>query len=93
MRFGHVRDDLPDCSGLASPVQGRGKNGRQHLSRVELFSNGLPLATMADLHRAGRHDRTSDHVLMLEGQEPLSVQEFVRKNAASFTASAKQAAK
>jgi hypothetical protein len=48
---------------------------------------------MADLHRAGRHDRTSDHVLMLEGQEPLSVQEFVRKNAASFTASAKQAAK
>ena len=28
VRFGHVRDDLPDCSCLASLVQGRGKNGR-----------------------------------------------------------------
>jgi hypothetical protein len=30
-------------------------------------------------------------VLTLTGQNPLSVQEFVRKNAATFTASAKQA--
>ena len=49
------------------------------------------LATMADLHRAGRYDRMSDVVLTLTGQGPLSVQEFVRKNAATFTASAKQA--
>ncbi|WP_263368742.1 hypothetical protein [Edaphobacter bradus] len=49
------------------------------------------LATMADLHRAGRYDRMSDDVLTLTGQEPLSVQEFVRKNAATFTAPAKAA--
>jgi hypothetical protein len=49
------------------------------------------LATMADLHRAGRYDRISDDVLTLSGQRPLSVQEVVRKNAATFTASAKSA--
>jgi uncharacterized protein YbjT (DUF2867 family) len=46
------------------------------------------LAAMADLHRAGRFDRMSDDVLMLTGEPPLSVQEFVRKNAASFTTQA-----
>ncbi len=65
--------------------------------REELLKQGLPahlvshLATMADLHRAGRYDRMSDDVLTLTGQGPLSVQEFVRKNAATFTASAKGA--
>jgi len=49
------------------------------------------LAALADLHRAGRFDRTSDDVRTLTGQEPLSVQEFVRKNAATFTPSAKAA--
>jgi hypothetical protein len=44
---------------------------------------------MADLHRAGRFDRMSDDVRTLTGQGPLSVQEFVRKNAAVFTAAAK----
>jgi uncharacterized protein YbjT (DUF2867 family) len=47
------------------------------------------LATMADLHRAGRFDRMSDDVLTLTGKGPLSVQEFVRKNAATFTTSAR----
>ena len=47
------------------------------------------LAAMADLHRAGRFDRMSDEVLMLTGQRPLSLREFVRNNAATFTASAK----
>jgi hypothetical protein len=52
---------------------------------------GLPthlvshLATMADLHRAGSYDRMSDDVLTLTGQQPQSLQEFVRKNAAAFT--------
>jgi uncharacterized protein YbjT (DUF2867 family) len=61
--------------------------------RERLLQNGLPvhlvnhLATMADLHRAGRYDRMSDDVLTLTGQGPLSVQEFIRKNAAAFTAS------
>ena len=65
--------------------------------RDRLFERGLPvhlvnhLAIMADLHRAARYDRMSDDVLMLTGQEPLSVQDFVRKNAATFTASAKAA--
>jgi len=60
--------------------------------RAELLERGLPvylvnhLATMADLHRAGSYDRMSDDVHMLTGQEPLSVREFVRKNAATFSA-------
>jgi uncharacterized protein YbjT (DUF2867 family) len=65
--------------------------------RDALLQRGLPLhlvnhvATMADLHRAGRYDRMSDDVVALTGQGPLSVQEFVRKNAATFTAPAKAA--
>ena len=47
------------------------------------------LTTMADLHRAGSYGRMSDDVFRLTGQGPLSVQEFVRKNAATFTASAR----
>jgi uncharacterized protein YbjT (DUF2867 family) len=59
--------------------------------RDALLKHGWPvhvvnhLTTMADLHRAGRFDRLSDEVLMLTGQRPLSVQEFVRNNAAAFT--------
>jgi hypothetical protein len=66
--------------------------------RDGLLERGLPvhlvnhLVTMADLHRAGRYDRMSDDVLTLTGHGPLSVQEFVRRNAATFTASAKGAA-
>src|SRR4030081_3773972 len=65
--------------------------------RDALLERGFPghlvhhLATMADLHRAGRYDRMSDDILTLTGQGPLSVQEFVRKNAATFTASANAA--
>jgi uncharacterized protein YbjT (DUF2867 family) len=61
--------------------------------RDELLKRGLPLhlanhlATMADLHRAGRYDRMSDDVFALTGRRPLSMQEFVRNNAAAFTAS------
>src|SRR5688500_9623390 len=63
--------------------------------RDGLVERGLPahlvnhLITMADLHRAGRYDRMSYDVLKLTGQAPVSVQEFVRKNAAKFTASAR----
>jgi uncharacterized protein YbjT (DUF2867 family) len=59
--------------------------------RAGLAERGLPahlvshLATMADLHRAGRYDRMSDDVRTLTGQAPLSVQDFVRKNSATFT--------
>src|SRR5262252_3332449 len=48
--------------------------------RDRLLKRGLPvhpvnhLATMADLHRAGRYDRMSDDVLTLTGQGPLSAQ-------------------
>ena len=61
--------------------------------REGLLHRGLPthLATMADLHRAGRYDRRSDDVFALTGQTPLSMQEFVRKNAATFTDSANAA--
>jgi uncharacterized protein YbjT (DUF2867 family) len=65
--------------------------------RDGLLERGLPahlvshLATMADLHRANRYDRMSDDVLTLTGQAPLSVQDFVRQNAATFTSPAKEA--
>jgi hypothetical protein len=68
--------------------------GRTITFQDGLLERGLPvhlvehLATMADLHRAGRYDRMSDDVLTLTAQEPLSVQEFVRNNAAKFTVSA-----
>ena len=61
--------------------------------RDALLARGLPahlvhhLATMADLHRAGRYDRMSDDVLTLTGQSPRTVQQFVRNNAAMSTAS------
>jgi uncharacterized protein YbjT (DUF2867 family) len=47
--------------------------------RNALLARGLPahlvkhLATMADLHRAGRFDRMTDNVLALTGQAPMSV--------------------
>ena len=65
--------------------------------REGLLQRGMPahlvnhLVTMADLHRAGRYDRMSDDVFALTGQKPLSMQEFVRRNAATFTDSAKAA--
>ena len=65
--------------------------------RDALLARGLPvhlvnhLAAMADLHRAGRFDRLTDDVFALTGQVPMSVQEFVRENAATFTAPAKAA--
>jgi uncharacterized protein YbjT (DUF2867 family) len=65
--------------------------------RDALLKLGMPihlvkhLATMADLHRAGRYDRMTDDILRLTGQEPLSVQEMVRRNASAFSSSAKAA--
>jgi len=65
--------------------------------RDALLDRGLPgrlvnhLGTMADLRRAGCYDRMSDDALTLTGQGPLSVQEFVWKDAVTFTASAKEA--
>ena len=65
--------------------------------REGLLQHGLSahvvnhLAAMADLHRAGRFDRMSDDVFALTGLKPLSMQEFVRNNAATFTDSAKAA--
>ena len=62
--------------------------------RDRLLQSGQPahlvnhLATMADLHRAGRYDRMSDDVLTLTGEAPRSVREFVSRNAATFTPSA-----
>ena len=43
------------------------------------------------LNRAGPYDQMSDDALTLTRQGPLSVHEFVRKNAARFTPSAKEA--
>jgi uncharacterized protein YbjT (DUF2867 family) len=56
----------------------------------ELKSKGLPehltrhLATMAELHRAGRYDRLSDGVERLTGRPAMSVREFVSLNADEF---------
>jgi uncharacterized protein YbjT (DUF2867 family) len=65
--------------------------------RDGLLLRGLPshlvnhLATMADLHRAGRYDRMSNDVFTLTGQGPLSVRDFVRKNSVAFSSITKQA--
>jgi len=62
--------------------------------REGLLKLGLPahlvshLVTMADLHRAGRYDRMSEDVFKLTGERPLTVREFVKQNAATFTARA-----
>src|SRR6266496_40172 len=66
--------------------------------RDGLLKRGLPVhlvnhvATMADLHRAGRYDRISDDVRTLTGRKPLTVQEFVRKNVTAFTAPSRDCA-
>jgi uncharacterized protein YbjT (DUF2867 family) len=58
--------------------------------REALLASRLPVhvvnhfVTMADLHRAGRYDRMSDDVLALTGQAPLSLREFVTRNAVTF---------
>ncbi len=60
--------------------------------RDALLKRGLPvhlvnnLAKRADLNRTGGYDRRSDDVLTLTGQGPLTMQEFVKRNAAAFTA-------
>ena len=65
--------------------------------RDGLLKRGLPvhlvnhLETMADLHRVGRYDRMSYDVLTLTGQGPLSVRDFVRTHAATFTAPSREA--
>jgi len=56
----------------------------------------LPLCPVHDLHAriadpGARDDRMSDDVFTLTGQKPLSMQDFVKKNAATFTDSAKAA--
>ncbi|MCG2626274.1 NAD(P)H-binding protein [Bradyrhizobium sp. WYCCWR 13023] len=54
---------------------------------------GLPshvvshITTMTELHRDNRYDRYSDDVEKITGQRPMSVREFVEKNAATFTPS------
>jgi uncharacterized protein YbjT (DUF2867 family) len=59
--------------------------------RDGLLQKGFPvhlashLATMADMHRAGRFDRVSDNVLALTGTTPVGMQEFVRTHASAFT--------
>jgi uncharacterized protein YbjT (DUF2867 family) len=61
--------------------------------RDGLLQKGLPvhlvnhLATMADLHRAGRYDRMSNDVFSLAQQVPLNFHDFIRKNAAEFSES------
>jgi uncharacterized protein YbjT (DUF2867 family) len=47
------------------------------------------LAVMADLHQQGRYDRMTDDVFKLTGQQPIGMREFVERNAAAFTQSAK----
>jgi uncharacterized protein YbjT (DUF2867 family) len=65
--------------------------------RHGVLERGLPvhvvrhLVTMADLHRAGRFDRMTTDVLAVTGRAPRSMQDFVKKNTATFTTLAKVA--
>ena len=45
------------------------------------------LATMAELHAAGRYDRMTDDFTRLTGKTPIGVHDFVKANAAAFTRS------
>ncbi|SOE70966.1 Uncharacterized conserved protein YbjT, contains NAD(P)-binding and DUF2867 domains [Burkholderia sp. D7] len=60
--------------------------------RETLIERGMPihlvnhLTAMADLHRAGRYDRSTDDVLKLTGRRAMSVREFVLAHADAFTA-------
>ena len=67
---------------MASPILVTGAAGR----------GGAVGHTVTELllNRAGHYDRMSDDALTLTGQGPLSMQEFVRKNAATFTTSAEE---
>ncbi|HEY4144322.1 NAD(P)H-binding protein [Pinirhizobacter sp.] len=54
---------------------------------------GLPahlighLVVMAELHAEGRYDRTTDDVVKLTAQEPMSTRDFVKLHAAEFSRS------
>lgn len=59
--------------------------------RDALIAHGLPahlvhhLITIAELHRAGRYDRMSGDVLTVSAQPPMTVEQFIQKNAGAFT--------
>jgi uncharacterized protein YbjT (DUF2867 family) len=59
--------------------------------RDALIAHGLPghvvhhLMTIAELHRAGRYDRLSGDVVTVSAQSPMTVEQFVQKNAGAFT--------
>jgi uncharacterized protein YbjT (DUF2867 family) len=60
--------------------------------REMLIERGMPihlvdhLTAMADLHRAGRYNRSTGDVLKLTGRAPMSVRDFVRTHRDAFTA-------
>jgi uncharacterized protein YbjT (DUF2867 family) len=64
--------------------------------RDGLLKSGEPLhlvdhlTTLANLHRAGRFDRMTEDVFTLTGQQALSLREFIKKNAGTFTTSARE---
>jgi uncharacterized protein YbjT (DUF2867 family) len=59
--------------------------------KEKFASFGLPqhvvshVATMAELHKANRYDRYTDDVEKLTGSPPMSVKDFVQKNAKAFS--------
>jgi uncharacterized protein YbjT (DUF2867 family) len=63
--------------------------------REQLSAFGMPphvvghVATMAKLHQQDRYDRFSDDVERVTGQPPMSVREFVQRNANAFAPAAK----
>jgi len=58
---------------------------RESMSKAGLSDHVLNhLATMADLHRAGRYARMSDDFHKLTGAQPMNVSEFVRRNIEAF---------
>ena len=63
------------------PVEEWRKDLLQHGLSVHLVNH---LAALADLHRAGRYDRMTEDVFTLTQRKPLSMQELVRANAATF---------
>ncbi len=91
---GHESADLQHYARMFSDALGRSITYRDVPIPAwtdKLRELGVPahllshLGVMAELHQQGRYDRMTDDVFKLTGQYPLTVHDFVRRNAAAFT--------
>jgi uncharacterized protein YbjT (DUF2867 family) len=92
---GPENEDLDFYAGEYAAALGRPVRYREipaEAWRERLLGFQLPrhlvdhVTAMAGLNREGRYDRLTDEVRQLTGEPPMRLREFVRENAAAFTA-------